>query len=69
MCYNIMYVYYLVFAPIAVTVKVCNTHANAWLLKDYSQHILAYYTRILLLDIMYGRIMVNSKAYPGCSIK
>jgi len=29
-----------------------------WLLKNYSQRILTYYTRILLLDITYGRTVV-----------
>jgi len=40
-----------------VRVKVWHTHTTVWLLKNYSQRILTYYTRILLLDLTYGRIM------------
>jgi len=32
-----------------------HAHTTAWLLKNYSQRILTYYTRILLLDLTYGR--------------
>ena len=41
-----------------VRVKVWHTHTTVWLLKNYSQRILTYYTRILLLDLTYGRTMV-----------
>jgi len=37
-----------------VRVKVWHTHC----LVNYSQRILTYYTRILLLDVTYGRTMV-----------
>jgi len=40
-----------------VRVKVRHTHTAVWLLKNYSQHILTYNTRILLLDLTYGRTM------------
>jgi len=40
-----------------VRVKVWHTHTTVWLLKNYSQRILMYYTRILLLDLTYGRTM------------
>jgi len=38
-----------------VRVKVWHTHTHTtvWLLKNYSQHILRYYTRILLLVVKY----------------
>ena len=42
-----------------VRVKVRHTHTTAWLLKNYSQRILTYYTRNLLLDLTYGRTMVG----------
>jgi len=38
-------------------VKAWHTKTTVWLLKNYSQRILTYYTRILLLDLTYGRIM------------
>jgi len=41
-----------------VRVKAWCTHTTVWLLKNYSQRILMYYTRILLLDLTYGRTMV-----------
>jgi len=41
-----------------VRVKVWHTHTTVWLLKNCSQRILAYYTRILLLDLTYGRTML-----------
>jgi len=40
-----------------VRVKVWQTHTTVWLLRNYSQRILTYYTRILLLDLTYGRTM------------
>jgi len=40
-----------------VRVKVWHTHTTVWLLQNYSQRISTYYTRILLLDLTYGRIM------------
>jgi len=42
-----MYVYCLVFAH----------HTIVWLLMDYSQRILTYYTLILFVDLTYGRTM------------
>jgi len=39
-------------------VEVWHTHTTVWLLKNYSQRILTYYTCILLLDLTYGRTMV-----------
>ena len=36
-----------------VRVKVWHTHTTVWLLKNYSQRILTYFTRILLLDLMH----------------
>jgi len=42
-----------------VTVKVWHTHTTVWLLENYSQCILTYYTRILLLDLTYGRTMLT----------
>jgi len=36
-------------------IKVWHTHTTVWLLKNYIQRILTYYTRILLLDLTYGR--------------
>ena len=33
---------------------------TVWLLKNYSQHILTYCTRILLLDLTYGRTMLRT---------
>jgi len=41
-----------------VRVKVWHTHTTVWLLKNYSERILTYYTRILLLDLTYGRTMI-----------
>jgi len=41
-----------------VRVKVWHTHTTVWLLQNYSQRILAYYARTLLLDLMYGRTMM-----------
>jgi len=41
-----------------VRVKVWHTHTTVWLLKNYSQRILTYYTCILLLDLTYSRTMV-----------
>ena len=38
-----------------VRVNVWHTHTTVWLPKTYSQRILTYYTRILLLDLTYGR--------------
>jgi len=38
-----------------VRVKVWHTHTTVWLLQNYSQRILTYYTRILLLAPTYGR--------------
>ena len=40
-----------------VRVKVWQTHTTVWLLQNYSQRISTYYTRILLLDLTYGRTM------------
>ena len=45
-----------------VRVKVWHTHTTVWLHKNYSKRILTFYTHILLLDLMYGRTMVISKA-------
>jgi len=36
-----------------------HTHTTVWLLKNYIQRILTYYTRILLLDLTCGRTMVT----------
>jgi len=36
-----------------VRVKVWHTHTTVWLLKNYSQCILTYYMRILLLVLKY----------------
>jgi len=36
-----------------VRVKVWYTHTTIWLLKNYSQRILTYYARILLLVVKY----------------
>jgi len=36
-----------------VTVKVWHTHTTVWLLKNYSERILTYYTRFLLLVVKY----------------
>jgi len=41
-----------------VRVKVWHTHTTVWLLKNYSERILTYYTCILLLDLTYGRTML-----------
>jgi len=38
-------------------VKVWHTDTTVWLLKNYTQRIVTYYTRILLLDLTYGRTM------------
>jgi len=46
-----------------VRVKVWHTHTTVWLLKNYSQRILTYYTRILLLDLTYGRTMISAERY------
>jgi len=58
-----------------VRVKLWHIHTTVWLLKNYSQHILTYYahilllvvnkynTRILLLDLTYGRTMVYGRAH------
>jgi len=43
-----------------VRVKVWDTHTTVWLLKNYSQRILMYYTRILLWDLTYGRTMTTA---------
>jgi len=37
-----------------VRVKVWHTHTTVWLLKNYSQRILTYYVRILLLVVKYA---------------
>jgi len=37
---------------------VWHTHTTVWLLKNYTQRILTYYTRILLLDLTYGRTRI-----------
>ena len=37
-----------------VRVKVWYTHTTIWLLKNYSQRILTYYARILLLVVKYA---------------
>ena len=42
-----------------VRVKVWHTHTTVWLLKNYSQRILTFYTRILLLDLTYGRTVLE----------
>jgi len=39
-------------------------HTTVWLLKNYSQRILTYYTRILLLDLTYGRIWYGCRPQP-----
>ena len=44
-----------------VRVKVWHTHTTVWLLKNYSERILTYYTRILLLDLTYGRTMHSTR--------
>jgi len=54
--------------------KVWHIHTTVWLLKNYSQRILTYYTRILLLvvkyvyntrilllDLTYGRTMIKTQ--------
>jgi len=46
-----------------VRVKVWHTNTTLWLLKNYSQRILTYCTRILLLDLTYGRTM----SVMGCA--
>ena len=46
-----------------VRVKVWLTHTTVWLLKNYSQRILTYYTRILLSDLTYGRTMFLAGFY------
>jgi len=43
-----------------VRVKVLHTHTTLWLLKNYSQRILTYNTRILLLALTYGRTMAKT---------
>jgi len=57
-----------------VRVKVWHTHTTVWLLKNYGQRILTCYTRILLLDLTYGRTMIPFNSYsqnthtaPSCS--
>jgi len=50
-CRNMVITVYLKY-----TVKVWHTRTTVWLLKNYSQRILTYYTRILLLDLTYGRM-------------
>jgi len=45
-----------------VRVKVWHTRTTVWLLKNYSQRILTYYTRILLLNLTYGRTMISRAA-------
>jgi len=44
-----------------VRVKVWHTHTTVWLLENYSQRILTYYTPILLLDLTYSRTMVDRR--------
>jgi len=39
-------------------------HTTVWLLKNYSQRILTYYTRILLLDLMLGRTEAHPSPEP-----
>jgi len=36
-----------------VVTVVWHTHTTVWLLRNYSQRILTYYTRILLLVVKY----------------
>jgi len=43
-----------------VVTVVWHTHTTVWLLKICSQRILTYYTRILLLELTYGRTMVRA---------
>jgi len=55
-----------------VRVKAWHTHTTVWLLKNYSQRILTHYTRILLLDLTYGRTMLLTDMHTGtflCSKK
>jgi len=47
------YVIYYTENKLKYRVKVWHTHSTAWLLKDYSQRILTYYTRILFLVVKY----------------
>jgi len=49
-------------------VKVWHTHTTVWLLKNYSQRILMYCTRILLLDLTYGRTMRDGNTCKRLSI-
>jgi len=42
-----------------VRVKVWYTHTTVWLLKNYSERISTYYTRMLLLDLTYGLTMLD----------
>jgi len=37
----------------SIIIKVWHTHTTVGLLKNYSQHILTYYMRILLLVVKY----------------
>jgi len=46
-----------------VIIKVWHVHTTVWVLKKYSERILTYYTRILLLDLTYGRTMHVDAAY------
>jgi len=42
-----------------VRVKVWHTHTTVWLLKNYSQRILTYYARILLLVVKYIHLLAT----------
>jgi len=38
------------------------TDTTVWLLKNYSQRILTYYTRISLFDLTFGRTMDHTES-------
>ena len=46
-----------------VRVKVWHTHTTVWLLRNYSQRILTYNTRILLLDLTCDGTMDVGRQY------
>ena len=52
-----------------VATVVWHTHTTVWLLKNYSQRILTYYTHILLLDLTYGLTMPGPLHQPTFSNK
>ena len=46
-----------------VRVKVWHTHTTVWLLKNYSQRILTYCTRILLLVVKYAYFITGPNVW------